>query len=150
MQLERERKYLQRAVVVAALVPVLTGLFGVIFGTAVTGDRLSVSADSHFRFLSGLLLGIGILFWTTVPVIERATPLFRHLCLIVILGGLARLAGLFVTGVPSLAMIGGLIMELAVTPMLCLWQMRVANRWADAAPDAPESLNNLAARGPAL
>jgi hypothetical protein len=28
-------------------------------------------------------------------------------------------------------MIGGLIMELIVTPVLCLWQTRVANRYAD-------------------
>ena len=35
------------------------------------------------------------------------------------------------TGVPSLTMLGGLAMELVVTPLLCLWQTRVANRYAD-------------------
>ena len=69
--IERERRYLQRTVALLALVPVSAGLFGVVFGPALTGDRLSVSADSHFRYLSGLLLGIGILFWSTVPGIEE-------------------------------------------------------------------------------
>jgi hypothetical protein len=45
--------------------------------------------------------------------------------------GLARLLGLMLTGVPSLAMLGGLFMELVVTPALCLWQTRVANRYAE-------------------
>lgn len=136
MTIDQERSYLQRAVAVAALVPVTAGLFGVLMGSSLTGDRTSISADSHFRYLSGLLLGIGILFWSTLPTIERQNSLFRHLCLVVVLGGLARLLGLVLTGVPSFAMIGGMFMELAVTPALFLWQMRVANRFAEHAPAA--------------
>src|SRR5262245_45930357 len=121
-KVERERRLLQRVVAVAALVPVAAGLFGVLFGAAgFTGDRLSVSADSHFRYLSGLLFGIGLLFWYTVPRIEEKTSLFRFLTLMVVLGGLARLLGLFLTGLPSLGMLGGLVMELFVTPAICLW-----------------------------
>jgi hypothetical protein len=129
---DRERKLLQRTVAVAALVPVLAGLAGVLLGmTGITGDRLSISADSHFRYLSGLLLGIGLLFWWTVPRIEEHGTLFRFLTLVVVMGGLSRLLGLFMTGIPSLAMLGGLGMELVVTPLLCLWQVRVANRVAE-------------------
>jgi hypothetical protein len=35
------------------------------------------------------------------------------------------------TGLPSLFMIGGLIVELVVAPVLCLWQTRVANLYAE-------------------
>jgi predicted MFS family arabinose efflux permease len=129
---DRERRLLQRIVAVAALVPVLSGLSGVVFGFALTGDRtMSVSADSHFRYLSGLLLGIGLCFWSTVPSIEEKTTFFRFLTLVVVLGGLARLLGLWLTGVPSLTMMAALVMELVVTPALCLWQTRVANRYAE-------------------
>lgn len=127
----RERRTLQQIVAVGALVPVAAGLFGVLFGPAITGDTTSVSADSHFRYLSGLLLGIGLLFWWTVPEIEEKTTLFRFLALMVFLGGLSRLLGLFLTGVPSLAMLTGLALELVVTPLLCLWQTRIANRHAE-------------------
>jgi hypothetical protein len=141
MTLDQERTYLQRTVAVAGLVPVAAGLFGVLLGTSLTGDRTSISADSHFRYLSGLLLGIGILFWSTLPRIGQKSTLFRHLCLVVVLGGLARLLGLVLTGVPSIAMMGGLFMELVVTPALCLWQIRVANRHEEqaSAPLAPVS-----------
>ncbi len=129
---DRERRLLQQVVAVAALVPVLSGLSGVLFGFALTGDRtMSVSADSHFRYLSGLLLGIGLCFWSTIPSIEEKTTFFRFLTLVVVLGGLARLLGLWLTGVPSLTMTAALGMELVVTPALCLWQTRVANRYAE-------------------
>jgi predicted MFS family arabinose efflux permease len=129
---DRERRLLQQVIAVAALVPVLSGLSGVVFGFALTGDRtMSVSADSHFRYLSGLLLGIGLCFWSTIPSIEEKTTFFRFLTLVVVLGGIARLLGLWLTGVPSLTMLAALFMELVVTPVLCLWQTRVANRYAE-------------------
>jgi hypothetical protein len=131
--MERERRYLQWTVFVLALVPVSAGLFGVLFGPALTGDRMSVSAESHFRYLSGLLLGIGLLFWSTIPGIEEKTGRFRLLTVIVVLGGLARLLGLVLTGIPSLYMLFGLVMELVVTPILALWQTRVANAYAETA-----------------
>jgi hypothetical protein len=129
--MDRERKLLQQSVAIAATVPVAAGLYGVLFGQALTGDAVSISAESHFRFLSGLLLGIGLCFWSTLPAIEARTNRFRLLTLLVVIGGLGRLVGLGLTGLPSLFMIGGLIMELIVTPVLCLWQTRVANRYAD-------------------
>ena len=129
--MDRERKLLQQSVAIVAIVPVAAGLYGVLFGQALTGDAVSISAESHFRFLSGLLLGIGLCFWSTLPSIEEKTNRFRLLTLLVVIGGLGRLVGLGLTGLPSLFMIGGLIMELVVTPVLCLWQTRVANRHAD-------------------
>lgn len=129
---QRGRRLLQQAVAVLAAVPVLAGLSGVLLGHAITGDvNPSVSADSHFRFLSGLLMGIGLCFWWTVPSIEEKTTMFRFLALMVVLGGLARLLGLYITGVPSLFMLLALFLELAVTPALAIWQTRVANRFAE-------------------
>jgi hypothetical protein len=135
--MERERRYLQWTVFVLALVPVSAGLFGVLFGPALTGDQVSVSADSHFRYLSGLLLAIGLLFWSTTPGIEEKTGRFRLLALIVFLGGVGRLLGLMLTGIPSLYMLFSLALELVVTPIMALWQTRVANGIADLTRDPP-------------
>jgi hypothetical protein len=129
--MDRERKLLQQTVAIAATIPVAAGLYGVLFGQALTGDAVSISAESHFRFLSGLLLGIGLCYWSTLPSIEIRTGRFRLLTVLVVIGGLSRLIGLTLTGLPSLFMIGGLIMELGVAPVLCIWQTRVANRYAE-------------------
>ena len=129
-----ERQALQRVVAAGAVIPFAAGLYGVLFGVnGLSSGVESVSTDSHFRYLSGLLAGIGILFWTCVPDIEAKGRLFRFLTLVVGLGGLARLLGLYLTVIPSLTMLGALGVELVVTPLLCLWQMRVATKARDAA-----------------
>jgi hypothetical protein len=131
--IERERWYLQRTVAFLALAPVSAGLFGILFGPALTGDTVGVSADSHFRFLSALLLGIGLVYWSTIPAIEEKTGRFRLLTLLVFLAGLGQLLGFMLTGVPSLYIIVGLFLALAVAPVLALWQTRIANAYADTA-----------------
>ena len=129
--MQRERKLLQQSVAIVATIPVAAGLYGVLFGQALTGDAVSISAESHFRYLSGLLLGIGLCFWSTLPSIEIHTGRVQLLTLLVVIGGLSRIIGLALTGLPSLFMLGGLIVELIVAPVLCLWQTRVANRYAE-------------------
>ena len=125
-----ERRALQLAVCIGAIVPVLAGLLGVLWGAGLTGDNLSAAGDSHYRYLSGLLLGIGLCFLSLVPNIEREIRPARLLTAIVVLGGLARLNACAIGGWPSWPMIGGLTMELVVTPALCFWQARVAAKLA--------------------
>jgi hypothetical protein len=57
------------------------------------GAAAPTDLESHFRYLSGLLLGLGLAFAWCVPAIERRTLLFRTLGLVAVLGGLARLLG---------------------------------------------------------
>ena len=106
---------LQIAVAILAFVPVGAGLAGAVFGIGVfePAALLGRDADSAGRYLSGLLLAIGVAFWSTVPRIERQGARFRLLTLIVLTGGLARLAGLLLIGLPSAPMLFGLAMELA-------------------------------------
>jgi hypothetical protein len=139
--LERERKLLQRTTAVLGLIPVGVAVWHIIFGPAVLDSRLSDGPfASHFRYLSGLLLAVGLLFWSTIPGIEHKAGRFRILTFIVFVGGLSRLLGLVITGLPGLAMLGGLTLELVITPLLCLWQARVASKCATARETARESL----------
>ena len=135
-KLERERRHLQKVIALIALIPVLSGLYGVLFGPSLTGDRLGISGDSHYRYLAGLLFAIGLLFWSTIPNIEATGPRFRLLTLLVFIGGLARFLGMMMTGLPSLYMIGALGLELVVTPLLCLWQWRIARGYLVPAKEA--------------
>ena len=86
-----EKRLLQTAVAMFALVPIGAGLAGAGLGPELAdGIASNVSLDSHFRYLSGLLLGIGLAFWSTIRSIERNAARFRLLTLIVFIGGLAR------------------------------------------------------------
>lgn len=127
MSCNAQIRALQVAVLVLAFVPVAAGLAGAVFGIGVFEPAvlLGRDTDSTGRYLSGLLLAIGVAFWSTVPQIERQGIRFRLLTLIVLTGGLARLSGLLLIGPPSAPMLAGLAMELAVTPALALWRERV-------------------------
>ena len=124
-----ERRLLQIAVAIASLVPIAAGATGVVRGPAMVDFSMApAAADSHYRYLSGLLLGIGCGFMTTVPAIETHSVRFRILAVIVVIGGLGRLLSLVLRGYPSTPMIFGLGMELCITPALALWQRRIASR----------------------
>lgn len=125
---DKEKRLLQIAVAVAIWVPIGAGIGGIALGPQFAyGAAASISLDSHFRYLSGLLLGIGLGFACAIPGIETHAALFRLLTFVVFIGGLARLWSLGDVGVPSAPMVFGLVMELIITPLLCLWQARVAN-----------------------
>jgi uncharacterized membrane protein YfcA len=124
-----EARLLRIVVAAACLVPITAGVAGVLLGPVMLGiDTASIAADSHYRYLSGLLLGIGVLFSTTVPRIETSSVRFRLLAIIVIVGGLGRLLGALLNRNVDVSSLFALAMELGVTPALLLWQARVAAR----------------------
>jgi Domain of unknown function (DUF4345) len=112
------------------MVPVAAGAAGMLIGPRMVdrGFGGAGDLDSHFRYLSGLLLAVGIGFVSTIPHIERRGDRFLLLTAIVLTGGIGRLISVLLHGVPSSAMLAALVMELGVTPGLALWQQRVAGR----------------------
>jgi len=129
MKAESEKRLLQACVALACLVPLMAGGSGVIESAGgIKGVRapLPIDLDSHFRYLSGLLLGLGFAFAICIPNIERKCLLFRALGLVVVVGGLSRLLSLVEAGTPSTGHQFGLAMELVTVPLLVLWQARIA------------------------
>jgi|SRR5579859_7230506 len=124
-----ERRALQLLILLAGIVPVFGGGAGALLGERAFGPHAfsgaGAVADSHMRYLSGLLLAIGLAYWACIPTIERRGEIVRLLTLIVVIGGLARLGGVFTAGDPG-AMRWALVMELGVAPLIWLWQARVA------------------------
>lgn len=119
-----ERRLLQLAILVAGLVPVAAGVWGAAGGLHPAG----IGAASQARYLSGLLLGIGLCFWACTPTIERRGAEVRVLASIVVTGGLMRLLGMLTADEPIPAVTLPLVMEIGVTPLLALWRERVEHR----------------------
>jgi hypothetical protein len=131
MEIRTERRLLQAAIAAACLVPLVMGAISIARGPEVIRGVIAPEPDldSHFRYLSGLLFGIGLSLAACIPRIEANGAVFRLLGLIVILGGLARLVSLLVAGTPGAGHLFGLAMELTVVPLLLVWQARVARKW---------------------
>ena len=128
MRMGFEQMALQAAVALGSLVPIGAGLGGILLGPRLLGPSSVSSADldSHFRYLSGLLLAIGLGFVSTIPGIATHERRFRLLTGIVVIGGIGRLVPALLAGAPSAITIAALAMELLVTPGLALWQRRIA------------------------
>ncbi len=136
MEIRTERPLLQGAIIVGCAVPLLAGGAGMAMGAELlTPAPPPPGLDSHFRYLSGLLLGIGIGFLTCVPRIEAQGPRIRLLAACVVIGGLARAFSLLEDGWPGLGHQIALAMELGVVPVLVLWQRRLAIRWRRSSQD---------------
>ena len=136
MSLGEEKKALQVAMAIACLVPLLAGFAGMFMGPAevrgvggAAGAAVPIDLDSHFRYLSGLLFGVGIGFLSCIPNVEAKGGRVRLLGCIVAIGGLARLISLGVNGKPGIEHQLALSMELGVVPVLTIWQARLARRW---------------------
>ena len=125
-----ERLALQLSLTLAAGVAVVTGAFGIARGLALFDLSGTVSADSHVRYFSGLLLGIGLAFWSAVPKIETHANRLRLLSAIVVCGGMGRLCALVIAGMPHNAALFALANETLVPVLICLWQARVARQMA--------------------
>ena len=129
MNKHTERRLLKLSVALACVVPIGAGAAGMLFGpwaieTDIAGDHLEL--ESHFRYLSGLLFGIGIAFAASIPAIERRSQLFAPLSLMVVIGGLSRLGAVLAYDVGAASQIFALAMELGVVPILYVWQKRIA------------------------
>jgi hypothetical protein len=111
---------LPHAIRLAALVPILAGLAGALSGAGFLGEPAGPATGSHLRYLSGLLLGLGLCAAWAAGDLRQRGAVFEAVCAVVVLGGLARFAGLFAE-VPPWPHRLALVMELVVVPALWLW-----------------------------
>ncbi|MES2443441.1 MAG: DUF4345 domain-containing protein [Pseudomonadota bacterium] len=126
-----ERRLLQALVALAALIPLAVAGTSIVRGAAwLAHGPVTPDLDSHFRYLSGIFLVLGLGFASCIPRIEAMGPRFRLLGAMVVAGGLARALSLAEAGPPSTGHLAGLVMELVVVPLLLLWQARVARLFA--------------------
>jgi hypothetical protein len=129
--LSYEKRLLQLVLLVVSLIPLSAGFMGVWKGPAffdIAGAP--TSADSHMRYLSGLLLGIGLLVWWIVPRVEQRNGVFATITAIVFVGGLSRLWSRVEVGQPDATMSAALFIELALTPALYFWHLRIVRKAA--------------------
>lgn len=109
------------AIRIACLVPILGGGAGALLGVAFLSEAGGPATGSHLRYLSGLLLGMGLLAFWCAGDLARRGDIFTALCAIFVLGGWARALGLALEGVPPLPHVLALGMELGVVPGLWIW-----------------------------
>lgn len=125
-----ERKLLQIALGIVGLVAILFGLTGVLFGTSLSGATFSVTIEGYVRFLKGMLIATGLIYWSAIPHVERSGERLSVVTVILVFGATGRLLTVFSHGFPTVGILISLVGELVVAPLIWLWHRRLVARWA--------------------
>lgn len=127
---DMERLFLQIATAFSALILLGLGTAGMVLGVQFLHGAGTVPVDNYFRFLSGVIAAMGLVFLVSIPRVERYRERFAILTLAIVLGGFAHLYSVSLHGVPSIGTLFGLFMELVYAPLLWLLQRHVAAKTA--------------------
>src|SRR3954451_17738150 len=82
--LPRSLPMLPLAIRLAALVPILAGGAGALLGPDALGEAAGPGTASHLRYLSGLLLGLGLVAWWCAADLPSRRQVFAALCAMVV------------------------------------------------------------------
>ena len=74
-----------------------------------------------------MLLAIGLVYWSSMPDIERHGERISLVTFILVLGAVPRLMAVIGHGVPTIGILVGLGGELIAAPLLWLWQRHIAS-----------------------
>ena len=124
------KRSLQIVTTILAVIPVVSGLFGLngvrdpLYANAGVGQN--VSLDSNLRFFSGIWLGLGLALFWLIPSIEKQTVLFRVVWAAIFLGGIGRCLSMLFLAVPPTPFLAFTVLEVVGAPLFILWQSRIA------------------------
>lgn len=124
------KRSLQIVTAVLGLIPVATGLIGLLGVRdplyAAAGVPPIAVLDSNLRFFSGVWLGLGLALFWLIPRIDKETALFRVFWGMIFLGGIGRLLSMLTLATPPLPFIGFTALEIVGAPLFILWQAWLA------------------------
>ena len=113
------------------LVPLVTGLVEVVFGTTLLAPGLDLSQpahrvlDSNLRFFGGVWFGLGGWMAWSLRHLDSQLATIRWLWVAIFLGGVGRAVALAVVGVPPAPFIFFTALEVVGGPLFILWTRRL-------------------------
>lgn len=101
----------------------------------VTDEHLYLIRDSHIRFYGGLYIGIGLFLILSVTDLLRYRTALNLVFVLIFAGGLARLTVLRPDVIFGAELVGSLVAELVLMPVLYFWLARIAGSYAERRPE---------------
>ncbi len=127
------KRGLQTVLAVLGMIPLLISALGITQGTArfLPASAITPDFDSHYRYITGYYLSLGLIALWVIPNIERHQSLFRIICFSVFMGGVGRAISIMQVGVPNPLTLFIMGWELCF-PLLLFWQNKIIRSSFDA------------------
>jgi hypothetical protein len=125
-----ERRLLQIALAIVGLVAILFGVTGLFFGTSLSGVTLGVTMEGYVRFIKGVLIAAGLIYWSAIPRLEARGERIGVVSFLLVFGAAGRLLAVVGHGFPTVGLMVSLIGELVVVPLLWWWHRSYVRRSA--------------------
>jgi hypothetical protein len=122
------RRGLQLTLAVLSMIPISVGIMGIVLGTSrwLPANVITPEFDSHYRYIAGYYVSLGMLGLWIIPRIEKHRSLFRIICASVFMGGIGRVAAILQVGLPGSMAIFFTAFELCF-PLLLFWQTSLSH-----------------------
>ena len=118
---------LRRTLRVLALVPILTGLASVVWGSAIIRGGVSdASVESELRFYAVFWIGFGLYLFSLAARVEERGRELAFAAALLFAGGIARAIGIAADGAPAADYVVLMVVELVLPVVLVAWQRAVA------------------------
>jgi hypothetical protein len=115
---------------IVGLVAILFGVTGVFFGTSLSGVTLGVTMEGYVRFIKGVLIAAGLIYWSAIPRLEARGERIGVVSFLLVFGAAGRLLAVVGHGFPTVGLMVSLIGELVVVPLLWWWHRSYVRRSA--------------------
>jgi hypothetical protein len=120
------KRGLQITLAVLSIIPILVGIVGIAVGTSrwLPANTITPEFDSHYRYIAGYYISLGMLALWMIPKIEKHRSLFRILCASVFIGGIGRVVSILQVGLPNPTVLFFTAFELCF-PLFLFWQAKL-------------------------
>jgi hypothetical protein len=131
-----EKRILQIIIAIIGIVPILTGLEGILppgvsdkfYGISISNSiQGNIILDSNFRYFSGLWFGLGIVLFWIIPSIEKQKIALRIISCMIFIGGIGRVISMITFGIPPVIFIIFTLLEL-LFPLLLILQNKISKQ----------------------
>jgi hypothetical protein len=122
--------YLGRTLVVLGVVPIATGLYGVLTGSGGIpgGDAAGANVESELRFLYALWVAYGVAAIYVGLRAPQSRMAVGALAVVLLGAGVARAIAWMAEGRPDTVFVVLMVLELAIPPLLVAWQGRLLRK----------------------
>jgi hypothetical protein len=123
------KRGLQLTLAILSIIPMIVGTIGIVRGTSrwLPANLITPEFDSHYRYIAGYYISLGILTLWMIPKIEKHRSLFRILCGSIFLGGIGRVVSILQVGAPGPMAIFFTAFELCF-PLFLFWQAKLSHQ----------------------